>query len=189
MLKVLLFTSLFSVSLFAAEEVVKVANPVYQEAGSNSVGLSLGVAKLTGSNIQQIPVHFSYGFEFNHAYVQELAVGVFISRNEGKLYNTDTTVAVTKVGLQVLYSPVYDAIISLKAGFASLSASKDVAGVKVTAQEDSSPFFVAPGLGIVFPITQQVQFVPSISYTFVLKNDDTASFQIFDTVGTIRYLF
>ncbi len=188
MLKVLLSTLLLSASLFAADE-VKVADPVYQEAGYNFLGASVGVARIAGTNMDLIPTRFAYALEFNHAYTQQLAVGAFVSRNDGNYYNSDVGLALTRVGVQALYTPLYDLILSLKAGIGFGTISKKVAGMTISIQDDSNPFFVAPGFGIIFPITEKIQFIPNLSYAFFLKNNDTASFQVFDAMGTFRFQF
>lgn len=188
MLKVLLSTLLLTTAVYAADEAPKAAEPAYQEAGNMFAGASVGVAKIAniGSNI---PLRVGYGAEFSYVLMKELAVGVFASRNDGEISkgsNVDFTL--TKIGAEVLYSPIPDAILSLKAGIGLAEVSTKVLGARLS--QDAEPFFIAPGLGMIFPITNQIQFVPNISYAYFFKNSDMGGkFNAFDAMGTFRFKF
>jgi hypothetical protein len=189
MLKVLLAALVLSTSVFAADEVKK-PDPVFQEAGYNFVGVSLGVAKPAGSNIQSMPARFNFGAEYSHALSKEFAVGAFIDRNNAEAAeNSDVDFGITRLGVQAAYNTTYDSMFTLRAGLGFLSYSTTIAGGGVTVTPDSEPFFVAPGFGIIFPIMDRMQLIPNIGYTFFFENSDVESFQVFDAAMTLRYNF
>lgn len=190
MLKVLLAALMISSTAFAAEEEAKKPDPVFQEAGYNFVGVSLGVAKPAGTNIQSMPARFNFGAEFSHALSKEFAVGAFIDRNNSEAAEgSGVDFGITRLGVQAAYNTTYDSMFTLRAGLGFLSYSTTIAGGGVTVTPDSEPFFIAPGFGIIFPIMDRMQLIPNIGYTFFFENSDVEAFQVFDAAMTLRYQF
>ncbi len=190
MLKVLLATLVLSSSVFAVEEAPKKADPVFQEAGYNFVGFTLGAAKPVGSNISEISGRLLYGVEYAHALANNLSVGAFVDRHDGKASEVvDVDFAIVRVGAQASFNPTYDSIVSLKAGMGFLSYSTKIAGGGVTITPDSNPFFVAPSAGIIFPVMDKMQLIPSLGYAFFFETSDVEAFQVIDGSLTLRYQF
>lgn len=187
MLKVILSSLLLTTAVYAADEAPKAVEPAYQEAGNMFAGVSVGVTRISNTG-DTVPLRIGYGAEFNYVVMKELAVGAFASRSDGEIVrNSGVDFTLTKVGAEVLYSPVQDAIISLKAGVGLVEVSTKILGGRYS--EDAQPFFIAPGVGMVFPITSQLQFVPNISYSYFFKNSDIGKFNVVDAMGTFRFKF
>ncbi|MBC7712444.1 MAG: hypothetical protein H7177_03850 [Rhizobacter sp.] len=184
-----LSTSLLSSVAFAEEakkEVVQ-PTPVYQEAGFNFVGASLGIAKPVGSNLS-VPLRFNYGVEFSHALHTCFAVGAFASRNNG-IYSHSSNVdfGITRVGLQAIFSPTYESYFDVRAGYSFLDASVKIGNVSINTTSDSHPLFAGPGFGWIFPVMDKLVLSPNLHYTRFFKTNDSEAFNVFDVMLTLRY--
>ena len=193
MFKLLLLVTLcLSSSVFAeatAEKAATVA-PVFQKTGYQFVGLNLGAEKPVGKERHQTPIRLAYGLEYSYAVMDQLSVGVIATRSDaaaGK--ESETDLSLLQVGVKAAYNPTYDSVVSLTAGKLFYEYSSSGVGTSISIKPDSDPFYIAPGLGLIFPIIANVQMIPNISYSFVLENDDVDSFQIFDAGVSFRYQF
>ncbi len=192
MLKLLVAVFCISTSAFAADAPAeaKKADPVFQEAGYQFVGLNLGLAKPTGANFPLTSPRFSYGVDYSYAVLKQLAVGVFATRDDGAFgQSTGVDFTLTRLGVEFAFSPTYESYLSLKAGVGLIEFSTSVLGVTISAKPDTNPLFIAPGAGIIFPITDRFQIIPNISYSLFFKNDDINKFQVFDAGVKGRFQF
>ncbi len=191
-MKNLLFTLFAALSFvsssFAADAPAPVA-PVFQVAGNQFAGLSLGVAKPVGSNLST-PVRFSYGVEYSYALLNDLSVGVFSSRHSGDVsHNSNLDLTITTLGLNVRYNALYDLYVDIRGGIGFLDSSFKIGNTTVSTSSDSNPWFVAPGFGYTFPIVDKITLSPNLHYSHFFKTDDTAHFNVFDVAMTARYQF
>ncbi|MBC7429368.1 MAG: hypothetical protein H7336_12190 [Bacteriovorax sp.] len=185
-----LSTSLLSSVAFAEEakkEEAAPPAPVYQEAGFNFVGASLGIAKPVGSNLS-VPLRFNYGAEFSHALHTCFAVGAFASRNNG-VYSHSSTVdfGITRIGLQAIFSPTFDSYFDVRAGYSFLDASIKVGNVTINSSSDSHPLFAGPGFGFILPVMDKLVLSPNLHYARFFKTNDSEAFNVFDVMLTLRY--
>jgi hypothetical protein len=184
----LLTSSMFAANSLQAEVAKKDSTPVFQAAGNQFAGLSLGMAKPSGT--YGTPLRFTYGVDYSYALATELSVGAFASRDNGKLTSrSNVDFAITMVGAQVTYSPVYDAYLNLRAGMTLLDFSSSNGNTISSSVEDSHPFFLSPGFGVIFPVCDKVQFIPNIHYTYFFSTSDTDNFNKFDATASFRYQF
>ena len=192
MFKLLLVTLCLSSSVFAeatAEKAATVA-PVFQKAGYQFVGLNLGAEKPVGKERHQTPIRLSYGLEYSYAVMDQFSVGVVATRSDAAASRgSSVDLSLLQVGVKAAYNPTYDSIVSLTAGKLFYEYSATSGGFTSSYKPDSDPFFIAPGLGLILPLAANIQMIPNISYSFVMKNDDVDSFQIFDAGVSFRYQF
>jgi hypothetical protein len=189
LLSALLLTSVFAMNSVSAQDAKAVAKaPVLQAAGYQFAGVSLGMAKPNGD--LGTPLRFAFGADYAFALNEQLAVGAFVSRNDGEVdIDSPIDLAITRVGAQVIYSPTYDSYLDLRTGITFLDVSTKFGNTKISRASDSNPIFVGPGAGIIFPIFDKVQFVPNIHYTYFFETSDTTEFTVFDVAASFRYQF
>lgn len=190
--KFLLPGLLLSFNLFAADapkpEEKKVQTPPVQVAGYNFIGLSLGISKLTENTIQT-PSRFGFGAEYSYALMDKLAVGAFISRNNGPIVkDSDIDLGVTRIGAQAAYHVTEESFFDLRTGIGFVNASANVGGAVITS-DTAHPFFITPGFGIVVPIMPKIQLIPNIHYTYFFATSEIEQFNVFDVMATVRYQF
>ena len=188
----LLTTSIVAVQAEEAKKEEAPKAPVFQEAGYNFVGASVGFAKPTGSgNGLSMPLRFAYELQFSHALTSNFAIGVFGSRSNGEIVkNSDVDFAITKTGLVFTFNPTYDSFFDVRAGYTFLDVSAKINGVKYSESSDNHPIFISPGAGMILPIVDKIQFLPSLHYTHFFKTDDQENdFNVFDVMATVRYQF
>jgi hypothetical protein len=184
-----LATSLVSSIAFAEDAPKKVEPaPVYQQAGYNFVGASLGLAKPVGTNLST-PLRFSYGLEFSHAYSTYLAAGAFVSRSEGVVnQSSNTELALTRVGVEAILSPTYESYLVLRTGISFLGANGSYPSNSVVRNAtDAKPLFIGPGLGLLLPVCDKLQLSPNMHYAHFFATKGAESFNVFDVMLTLRY--
>ena len=156
----------------------------------NSVNLSLGASRPAGKNSPGTPARFNYGLGYERAILEKVSVGAFISRNKDEIvHGSIVDFSVTRIGATASYKTTKDSYVGIRAGLALLEASASVSGIKISATPDTNPFFVGPTAGIIIPVTQNLEFLPSLNYDFVLENNSVRNFGIFDAMATLRYHF
>lgn len=185
----LALVALSSVNAFSADAPAPAPAPVFQVAGNQFAGLSLGVAKPVGSNLST-PLRFSYGVEYAYALRNDFSVGVFSQRHSGDVsHNSDLDLTITTVGLNLRYNALYDLYVDLRGGIGFLDSSFKIGNTTVTVSSDENPWFIAPGFGYTFPVADRITLSPNLHYTHFFKTDDTTHFNVFDVAMTARFQF